>query len=49
MNQDNRVLGRMGARELTEQESGQVVGGIRTLTVCSVFNGQVDGDVSECQ
>ncbi len=48
MNQDNRVLGRMGARELTEEESGQVTGGLRTLTLCTFFNGQLDGDVGEC-
>lgn len=48
MNQDNRVLGRTGARELTEEESGQVTGGLRTLTVCTVFNGKPDGDVGEC-
>jgi hypothetical protein len=48
MNQDNRVLGRMGARELTEEESGKVTGGIRTLTVCTFFDGKVDGDTGEC-
>lgn len=48
MNQDNRVLGRMGARELTEEESGQVTGGIRTSTVCTFFGGTLDGDPGEC-
>jgi hypothetical protein len=48
MNQDNRVLGRMGARELTEEEAGFVTGGIRTATVCTAFGGTKDGDPGEC-
>jgi hypothetical protein len=48
MNQDNRVLSRIGARELTEQEASQVTGGLRTLTVCTFFDGKVDGDTGEC-
>lgn len=32
---DNRVLGRFGARELSEQESERVQGGIRTGALCS--------------
>ena len=48
MNQDNRVLGRMGARELTEEEAGFVTGGIRTATVCTAFGGTNDGDPGEC-
>ncbi len=48
MKQDNRVLNRIGARELTPEESGQVTGGIRTTTLCTFFNGKVDGDTGEC-
>lgn len=48
MNQDNRVLGRMGARDLTEEESGKVTGGVHTATLCTFFNGKTDGDVGEC-
>ena len=49
---DTRVLGRIGARELTSQELDHVTGGIHTLTVCT-FNEvtrKADGDVSlgEC-
>jgi len=50
MNTDNRVLGRMGARELTPRETDHVTGGIQTQTVCTApeppFPG--DGDVGEC-
>lgn len=36
MNQDNRVLQRIGARELTWKETEQVTGAINTLTAfCS--------------
>ena len=36
MNQDNRVLQRIGARELTWDEVGHVTGAINTLTAfCS--------------
>jgi len=48
MNKDNRVLSRIGARELSEQEVANVTGGFRTLTVCTFFNGKVDGDTGEC-
>jgi len=48
MNNDNRVLGRKGARELTELEAGEVTGGIRTSTVCTAFDGKLDGDPGEC-
>jgi hypothetical protein len=52
MNQDNRVLGRMGARELTSREIDHVTGGVLTETVCT-FNYKThtaDGDVflGEC-
>jgi hypothetical protein len=48
MNNDNRVLGRKGARELTELEAGEVNGGVHTNTVCTFFNGAADGDRGEC-
>jgi hypothetical protein len=51
MNQDNRVLGRKGARELTPQEIESVSGAIRTQTVCTIDGISVkDGDVflGEC-
>jgi hypothetical protein len=51
MNQDNRVLGRKGARELTPEEAAVAVGGagIRTLTLCTAPGaGFVDGDAGEC-
>ncbi|MGE5323211.1 MAG: hypothetical protein ACM3SW_10130 [Actinomycetota bacterium] len=48
MKNDNRVLARIQARELTEKETEKVTGGIRTETVCT-FNGtSLDGDVGEC-
>lgn len=48
MKNDNRVLARIQARDLTEKEMGKVTGGIRTETLCSFFNGTLDGDVGEC-
>jgi hypothetical protein len=48
MKNDNRVLSRMGARELTQQEAEKVQGGFRTLTVCTNINGQKDEDIGEC-
>ncbi len=51
MNRDNnRVLSRTGARELTPKETEHVSGGVRTTTVCT-FNSKTnlpDGDVGEC-
>lgn len=46
----NRVLGRMGARELTPVEIDHVTGGVRTETVCTFRDGSLDGDVflGEC-
>jgi hypothetical protein len=35
MNHENRVLQRIGARELTQEEVANVTGGIRTLTICT--------------
>jgi hypothetical protein len=55
MNQDNRVLTRRGARELSEQEVETVTGAFkvnRTLTPCFVDKKQqlVSGDqtIGEC-
>ncbi len=51
MNQDNRVLGRKGARELTPREIEHVTGAIQTETVCTFDEtGFRDGDVflGEC-
>jgi len=49
MKQDNRVLARMQARELTEKEQENVTGGVHTATVCtfSATTG-ADGDLGEC-
>ena len=49
----NRVLGRVGARQLTSEEVRMVCGasGTETETLCS-FNpitNAVDGDIHECQ
>lgn len=46
----NRVLNRIGARELTPKEVGNVSGGLHTETACT-FNAKTkhaDGDVGEC-
>jgi hypothetical protein len=51
MNDQNRVLIRLGARDLTPEEAKRVSGGLRTLTLCSIGpNGQRDGDtfLGEC-
>lgn len=50
MNDDNRVLGRRGARQLTAGESARVMGAVRTETKCSFYDGRLDGDVQlgEC-
>ena len=48
---NNRVLGRTGARELTELEARKVAGGFGTETVCSAPNPKFphgDGDPGEC-
>lgn len=39
----NRVLGRTGARQLSEQECEQVAGGIHT-SVCTIQGCNQDGD-----
>jgi hypothetical protein len=50
--QDNRVLGRMGARTLTPAEEAIVTGGSRrgTETLCSLPTATrpADGDPGEC-
>jgi hypothetical protein len=50
MNQDNRVLARMQARDLTEKEMQVVTGGIiRTATLCTAKGASfADGDPGEC-
>ncbi len=51
MKEDNRVLGRKGARELTPAEAERVIGAlaIQTLTLCTVpLTGYFDGDPGEC-
>ena len=55
MDQDNRVLGRKGARELSEQEVESVIGALKvrhTLTPCFVDRKQqlLNGDqaIGEC-
>ena len=45
---NNRVLGRTGARELTAKEIKAVSGAIGTQTLCSFYNGTLDGDLGEC-
>lgn len=47
---DNRVLSRTGARELTPKETEHVSGGVHTYTMCSFdpITKQPDGDVGEC-
>lgn len=49
MNDQNRVLVRRGAHDLTGEEVEQVCGGLRTATKCSVTAaGHIDGDLHEC-
>lgn len=48
---DNRVLGRIGARELSDQEIQIVQGGVHTLAPCSAPNPLFphgDGVPSDC-
>lgn len=53
-NQENRVIARSGARELTHNELEKVAaagGPVRTLTPCVVMkenNVMVAGDINEC-
>jgi hypothetical protein len=50
MNDQNRVLIRRGAHDLTAEEVELVSGGIRTLTACTIDSGVKDGDagIGEC-
>jgi hypothetical protein len=51
MNDQNRVLIRRGARDLSAEEMERVSGGLRTATFCSINHlGQRDGDtfIGEC-
>jgi hypothetical protein len=50
MNQNNRVLSRKNARELTFDETGHVHGAIQTGAPCSVDpkTGQLDGPILDC-
>ncbi len=54
MSNQYRVLGRIGARDLTPEEELLVTGGggsKRTLTVCTspnVTSATLDGDLGEC-
>lgn len=46
INENKRVLGRRGARIVTEIETGVVNGGVRTETICTIgSNGSADGDL----
>jgi len=48
-NHDNRVLSRLGARLLSEDEVRVVSGALVTLTKCSItVGGRIDGDPHEC-
>lgn len=49
--EDNRVLGRRGARDLNQDEISKIQGGAHTLTICtppSARNPKGDGDPGEC-
>jgi hypothetical protein len=51
MNDQNRVLIRKGARDLSTEEMERVGGGLFTATFCSINSkGQTDGDslIGEC-
>lgn len=50
MKNENRVLSRKGARELTPRESERIHGAVRTETLCSIGPKGLDGDVflGEC-
>ena len=48
--QDNRVLNRLGARILNEEEVKVISGALVTLTKCTIgVDGKVDGDIHECR
>lgn len=49
--ENTRVLGRRGARELNHQEAEKIHGGIGTATLCTAPNAthpKGDGDPGEC-
>ena len=47
--QEDRVLGRRGARQLSLDEIRVVFGAYTTQTVCSFIPpNHIDGDISEC-
>jgi hypothetical protein len=49
MNQDNRVLSRKNARELTIEETRQVSGGLHTGSRCTIAaDGKLDGPFADC-
>lgn len=50
MKQENRVLGRTGARELTPEETKAIGGALGTDTVCTFGPNGRDGDtfLGEC-
>ena len=49
MKQDNRVLSRKNARELTVDETEDVHGALRTGAPCSVLpDGKLDGPTLDC-
>jgi hypothetical protein len=41
---DHRVLNRLGARRLTQEECEQVAGALIHTNPCTVVNGNMDGD-----
>ena len=49
MHQDNRVLTRRGARELTVEETERTNGGFRihTEAPCTFYNGVLDGPAAD--
>jgi hypothetical protein len=47
MNPNNRVFGRVGARELTAEELQKVGGAIQTAGVCTIINRSAFND-GEC-
>lgn len=43
MDQDNRIIHRIGARELTEEERNSVSGAIKTFTICTITTEKATG------
>lgn len=48
MNENNRVLSRQNARELTPAEVDHVRGSINTLTICSSAPNKGGGTTNDC-